>query len=41
MEFKEHKFFVNEVETQLRKKPLQASQTQKIHYHKTKLVHRQ
>jgi hypothetical protein len=31
-EFKRHKYFLNEVETQLRKKPLSGSQTQDIHY---------
>jgi len=31
-EFKIHKNFVNEVETQLREKPLRGSQTQDIHY---------
>jgi len=40
VEFKEHKYFVNEVETQLREKPLRGSQTQEIHYQKTKLVQR-
>jgi hypothetical protein len=35
------KYFVNEVETQLREKPLWGSQTQEIDYQKTKLVHRQ
>jgi hypothetical protein len=40
-EFKEHKYFVNEVETQWREKPLWGSQTQEIHYQKTKLEHRQ
>jgi len=29
------------VETQLREKPLQDSQTQEIHYQKIKLIHRQ
>jgi len=31
-EFKGHKYFVDEVETQLREKPLRGSQTQDIHY---------
>jgi hypothetical protein len=31
-EFKRHKNFVNEVETQLREKTLRGSQTQDIHY---------
>jgi hypothetical protein len=31
-EFKGDKYFVDEVETQLREKPLQGSQTQDIHY---------
>jgi hypothetical protein len=31
-EFKRHKYFFNEVETQLREKLLQGSQTQDIHY---------
>jgi hypothetical protein len=31
-EFKGDKYFVHEVETQLREKPLQGSQTQDIHY---------
>jgi hypothetical protein len=39
-EFKEHNYFANEVETQLSEKPLWGSQTQEIHYQKTKLVHR-
>jgi hypothetical protein len=29
---KEDRYFVNEVETQLREKPLQGSKTQEIHY---------
>jgi hypothetical protein len=35
-EFKEEKYFVDEVETQLREKPLRANQTQDIHYSKNK-----
>jgi hypothetical protein len=35
-EIKEDRYFVNEVKTQLREKPLQVSQTQKIHYSKDK-----
>jgi hypothetical protein len=31
-EFKGDKYFVDEVETQLREKPLRGSQTQDIHY---------
>jgi hypothetical protein len=31
-EFKGDKYFVEEVETQLREKPLRGSQTQDIHY---------
>jgi hypothetical protein len=31
-ELKEDIYFVNEVETQLREKPLRGSQTQEIHY---------
>jgi hypothetical protein len=31
-EFKGDKYFADEVETQLREKPLQGSQTQDIHY---------
>jgi hypothetical protein len=31
-EFKGNKYFVDEVKTQLREKPLQGSQTQDIHY---------
>jgi hypothetical protein len=34
-------YFVNEIETQLREKPLRGSRTQEIHYQKTKLVQRQ
>jgi hypothetical protein len=33
--------FVNEVETQLRENTLRVSQTQEIHYDKTKLAQRQ
>jgi hypothetical protein len=35
-EFKRDKYFVDEVETQLKEKPLQGSQTQYIHYSKNK-----
>jgi hypothetical protein len=35
-EFKGDKYFVDEVETQLREKPLRGSQTQDIHYSKDK-----
>jgi hypothetical protein len=35
-EFKGDKYFVDEVETQLREKPLRGSQTQDIHYSKNK-----
>jgi hypothetical protein len=31
-EFKEDRYFVNEVETQLREKPFWVNQTQKFHY---------
>jgi hypothetical protein len=31
-EFKGDKYFIDEVETQLREKPLQGSQTQEFHY---------
>jgi hypothetical protein len=34
--FKGDKYFVDEVETQLREKPLRGSQTQDIHYSKDK-----
>jgi len=37
-EFKEDKIFVDEVETLWREKPLRGSQTQEIHYPKTKQV---
>jgi len=37
-EFKEDKIFVNEVEIMWREKLLQDSQTQEIHYPKTKQV---
>jgi hypothetical protein len=37
-EFKEDKTFVDEVETLGREKPLRGSQTQEIHYPKTKQV---
>jgi len=36
MEFKWHNNFVNEMETQLREKPLWGSQTQDIHYSEDK-----
>jgi hypothetical protein len=35
-EFKGDKYFVDEVETQLREKPLRGSQTQDIHYSEDK-----
>jgi hypothetical protein len=35
-EIKGDKYFVDEVETQLREKPLQGSQTQDIHYSEDK-----
>jgi hypothetical protein len=35
-EFKGDKYFVDEVETQLREKPLRGSQTQDIHYSENK-----
>jgi hypothetical protein len=35
-ELKENRYFVNEVETQLKEKPLQSSQTQEISYSKDK-----
>lgn len=34
--FKEDRYFVNEVKTQLREKPLQGSQTQDFHYSEDK-----
>jgi hypothetical protein len=37
---KRDRYFVNEVEIQLREKPLRGCQTQEIHYQKTKLVQR-
>jgi len=37
-EFKRDKYFVDEVETQLLKKPLRGSQTQDIHYSENKAV---
>jgi hypothetical protein len=40
-EFKEDTYFVNEVETQLREKPLQGSQTQEFYYSEDKAVTRQ
>jgi hypothetical protein len=36
MKFKLHKYFFNEVKTQLREKPLRGSQTQDIHYSEDK-----
>jgi hypothetical protein len=36
-EIKGDKYFVDEVETQLREKPLRGSQTQDIHYSKDKV----
>jgi hypothetical protein len=36
VEFKEDRYFVNEVGTQLREKPLRGSQTQDIHYSENK-----
>jgi hypothetical protein len=36
VEFKGEKYFADEVETQLREKPLRANQTQDIHYSKDK-----
>jgi len=38
VEFKEDKILVDEVETLWREKPLKGSQTQEIHYPKTKQV---
>jgi hypothetical protein len=35
-EFEGNKYFVDEVETQLREKPLQGSQTQDFHYSEDK-----
>jgi hypothetical protein len=35
-EFKREKYFVDEVETQLREKPLRGNQTQDIHYSENK-----
>jgi hypothetical protein len=37
---KRDRYFVNKVESQLREKLLQGSQTQEIHYQKIKLVQR-
>jgi hypothetical protein len=34
--FKRDRYFINEVETQLREKPLRGSQTQDIHYSEDK-----
>jgi hypothetical protein len=39
--FKEDRHFVNEVESQLKEKPLRGNQTQGFHYSKTKLVTKQ
>jgi hypothetical protein len=36
VEFKGDKYFVDEVETQLKEKPLRGSQTQDIHYSEDK-----
>jgi hypothetical protein len=36
MRIKKDRYFVDEVETQLREKPLQGSQTQDIHYSEDK-----
>jgi hypothetical protein len=36
VELKEDRYFVNEVETQLRGKPLQGNQTQEIYYSEDK-----
>jgi hypothetical protein len=38
--FKRHKYFVNEVETQLREKPLWSSQTQDIYYSEDKVSYK-
>jgi hypothetical protein len=35
-EIKRDRYFVNELETQLREKPLRSNQTQEIHYSKDK-----
>jgi hypothetical protein len=35
-EFKEDKYFVNEMETQLREKPLRGNQTKKFYYSEDK-----
>jgi len=37
-EFKEDKIFVDEVETLWRERPLRGSQTQELHYPKTKQI---
>jgi hypothetical protein len=37
---KRDRYFVNEMETQLREKPLRDNQTQEIYYQMTKLVQR-
>jgi hypothetical protein len=39
-DFKEDKIFVDEVETLWREKPLRGSQTEELHYPKTKQVQR-
>jgi hypothetical protein len=39
-EFKGDKYFVDEVETQLREKPLRGSQTQDIHYLENKAINK-
>jgi hypothetical protein len=39
-EFKRDKYFVDEVETQLRENPLQGSQTQDIHYLENKATNK-
>jgi hypothetical protein len=39
-EIKGDRYFVNEVETQLREKPLQGSQTQDIHYSEDKVSYK-
>jgi hypothetical protein len=38
VELKEDRYFVNEVETQLKEKPLRGSQTQEIHYSEDKAI---
>jgi len=39
-EIKEDIYFVNEVKTQLREKPLRGSQTQEIHYSEDKISYK-